>query len=166
MKIICFILFIFAFQYFAASYESHEYINKRWTFEKFRSYGFTSAVHKWATGMPPSLWNAVSHTNSLLVGWQSWSYSQVRHAENYKYYPVDVTTHRCRSRQIFGGAKNFCPNFRKFARKKSKENDLQKKQKRSHLTGRIFSSEGTSSTIFAQISPKLAQIFANLPENN
>jgi len=30
--------------------------------------------------------------------------------------------------------------------------------------GAFFSNQSTSSTIFAQISPKLAQIFPNLPE--
>jgi len=44
-------------------------------------------------------------------------------------------SHRFRGRQIFGGAKNFCPNIRKLARKRSKDNDLQKK-KRLHFTGR------------------------------
>jgi len=36
---------------------------------------------------------------------------------------------QCRSRQIFGGAKDFCPNSPKLARKKNsiKENDLEKK---------------------------------------
>jgi len=31
-----------------------------------------------------------------------------------KFNPVD---HRCKSRKIFGGAKDFCPNFSKLARK-------------------------------------------------
>jgi len=36
--------------------------------------------------------------------------------------------HRCRSRQISGGAKSFCPNFPKIARKRYKEIDLPKKR--------------------------------------
>jgi len=48
-----------------------------------------------------------------------------------------------------------------------KENDLQKlKKKLLYFTGRIFSKQGTSSTIFAQISPKLAQISPNFSEKN
>jgi len=59
--------------------------------------------------------------------------------------------HSCRSRKIFGGAKDFCPNFPKLAWKYSKENDLQKKRKKdciSFHTGFIFSNQSTSSTIF------------------
>jgi len=59
--------------------------------------------------------------------------------------------HRCRSRQIFWGAKDFCPNFPWLAQKK-----------RLHLFScwvYIFKSKHTSNTIFAQISP-------NLPEKN
>jgi len=44
----------------------------------------------------------------------------------------------------------------------SEKNNL-KKMTAFHL-GRIFSNQSTSSTIFAQISPKLAQISPNLPE--
>ena len=63
--------------------------------------------------------------------------------------------HRCRSRQIFGGAKNFCPNLRKFARTKSKKN-----------TTAVFSSQGTSSTIFAQILPKLVAFLLTCPKTS
>ena len=48
--------------------------------------------------------------------------------------------------------------------KESKENDLHKK--RLHFTGRIVFKSRQLSTIFAQISPKLAQISLHLPENN
>jgi len=78
----------------------------------------------------------------------------------------DIRQHRCRSRQLFGGAKNFCANFRKFARKNPKKMIPKKTKKQLHFTGRIFSSQGASSTIFAQISPKLAQISPTLPKNN
>jgi len=72
-------------------------------------------------------------------------------------YASGGQTHRCRSRQIFGGAKDFCPNFPKLARKISKANDFKKKLKRLNfiLFWAHFSSESTSSTIFAQISPNL-----------
>jgi len=71
--------------------------------------------------------------------------------------------HRCRSRQIFGGAEDFCPNF---PEKNSKENDLKKSDCISFHVGRIVSNQGASSTIFAQISPKLAQMSPSLPEKN
>jgi len=45
----------------------------------------------------------------------------------------NILQHRCMSRQIFGGVKDFCPNFPKLARKNSKENDLEKR------TATIFS---------------------------
>ena len=61
---------------------------------------------------------------------------------------------RCRSRHIFGGAKDFCPNLPKLAQKNSKANDLKKtKATEFHLFWAHFSNESTSSTIFAQISP-------------
>jgi len=56
------------------------------------------------------------------------------------------------------GAKNFCPNFPKLARKDSNANDFKKKkQKRLNfiLFWAFFSNESTSNTIFAQISPNL-----------
>jgi len=70
-------------------------------------------------------------------------------------------THRCRSRQIFRGAKDFCPNFPKLARKNSEENDFKKNQKRLNfiLVWAHFSNESTSSTIFVQI-------YHNLPDKN
>jgi len=42
---------------------------------------------------------------------------------------VASSNHRCRSRQIFGDAKDFCPNFPKLARKNYK-GDLPKKSKK------------------------------------
>jgi len=45
----------------------------------------------------------------------------------YCYHAGYVFHHRCRSRQIFGGGKDFCPNFSNLARRNSKENDLQRK---------------------------------------
>ena len=73
-----------------------------------------------------------------------------------------IAFHRCRSRQIFGGAKDFAQISRNLPEKISEKNNL-KKMTAFHL-GRIFSNQSTSSTIFAQISPKLAQISPNLPE--
>ena len=67
--------------------------------------------------------------------------------------------HRCRSMQIFGGAKDFRLNFPKLARKK-----LQRKwppEKRLHFLVHFFKSKHNSSTIV-----ELAQISPNLPENN
>jgi len=44
-----------------------------------------------------------------------------------KLVALSVEKHRCRSRQIFGGAKDFFPNFTKLPGKYSKENGLQRK---------------------------------------
>jgi len=71
--------------------------------------------------------------------------------------PLLMKRHRCKSWQIFGGAKDFCPNFPKIARKHSKENDLQKNDCISFHFGRIFSNRSTSSTIFVQISHNLPE---------
>jgi len=77
--------------------------------------------------------------------------------------------HRCRSRQIFGGAKDFCPNFLKLARKKLQRKWPQKKQKNncvsSHV-GCIFLNQSTLQEPFCQNYPKLAQISPNSPEKN
>jgi len=70
-----------------------------------------------------------------------------------------------------GGAKNFCSNFPKLARKNAKKNELQKNKKRKkrlHFISRwahFFKSKHFKNH-FAQIFPKLAQTSSNLPENN
>jgi len=70
-----------------------------------------------------------------------------------------MVLHRCRGRQIFGGAKYFCPNFPKRARNNLQRNNLLKNDCISFHVWRIFKSKHTSSTIFAQIS-------LNLPEKD
>jgi len=57
------------------------------------------------------------------------------------------------SRQSFGGAKDFCPNFPKPARKILQTRLPPKKRLHFFLCWGIFSNQSTSSTIFAQVSP-------------
>jgi len=83
-----------------------------------------------------------------------------------KLVTLSFEKHRCRSRQLFGGAKDFCPNFPKLARKILQRKWPPKNDCISFHVCHIFSSQSTSSTIFAQISPKFAQISPNLPEKN
>jgi len=71
-------------------------------------------------------------------------------------------THRCRSKQIFGDANNFYPNFPKLARKK-----LQRKwppKTNGCISLCAFSNQATSSNIFTQISPKLPKFPLNVPK--
>ena len=83
-----------------------------------------------------------------------------------KLVTLSFEKHRCRSRQLFGGAKDFCPNFPKLARKILQRKWPPKNDCISFHVCHIFSSQSTSSTIFARISPKFAQISPNLPEKN
>jgi len=73
--------------------------------------------------------------------------------------------HRCRSRQIFGGAKDFCPNFLKLARKiiflcmKTAFRMTSKKKRLRVILGAIFSNESTLGAISFK-SHTLGAIFA------
>jgi len=74
-----------------------------------------------------------------------------------------MIAHRCRSRQIFGDAKDFCPTLPTLARKKTPKKITSKENTTSfhfmlYFISRIVSNQGTSSTIVALISLKLAQI--------
>ena len=68
-----------------------------------------------------------------------------------------IAFHTCRSRQIFGGAKDFAKISRNLSEKNSKENDLKKMTAFHSILGAYFSNQSTSSTIFAQISPNLPE---------
>jgi len=83
-----------------------------------------------------------------------------------KLVTLSVEKQKCRSRQIFEVANDFCPKSPNVPEKYSKENDLQKNDCIYFHVGRIFSNQSTSSTIFAQIISKLAQISPTLPEKN
>ena len=75
-----------------------------------------------------------------------------------------IAFHKCRSRQIVGGAQGFAPISRNLPEKSSKENDLKNMTAFHSILGAFFSNQSTSSTIFPQISPKLAQISPHFPE--
>jgi len=66
--------------------------------------------------------------------------------------------HRCRSRRIFGGAKDFCPNSPKLVRKLSKKSDFQKKALHVIL-GAILLNQTMLGAIFDHIFREFAQIF-------
>ena len=89
--------------------------------------------------------------------------------------------HRCRSRQIFRDAKDFCPNFPKLSRKvfvrlsrqifshKDHEDlfwyDVQKRLSCVFLQtlGAIFENKATLDAIFARISKMLGSVLASSP---
>ena len=78
--------------------------------------------------------------------------------------PSHVAVHRCSSRQIFGGAKNFCPNLPELARK-----NLQRKWPLKNNCLHSFSCWVhflNQSTLQAHFLPKLPQISPNLPQKN
>jgi len=66
--------------------------------------------------------------------------------------------HRCKSREILGGTKDFCPNSPKLARKSSKKSDLQKKQLFMPFWA-PFSNQSMLGAISAHIFMKFTQIF-------
>jgi len=68
---------------------------------------------------------------------------------NTSYQCCNISGYRCRSRQSFGGAKDFCPNFPKPARKNSKNHDLQKNS--SSQFGRHYFQIKVLGIIFAHI---------------
>jgi len=68
---------------------------------------------------------------------------------------------------MFGGAKDFCPNFPNLHEKTPKIITSKKNNNCiSFHVRRIFSNHVTSSTIFAQIAPKRVPISPNLPKKH
>ena len=91
-----------------------------------------------------------------------WTGTNIFDNDFFVFYKFQLpSTHWCRSRQIFGGAKDFSKISLNFPEKK-----FQKKRLHFFLCWAHFLNQSTSSTIFAQISPKLAQSSPNLPEKN
>jgi len=68
------------------------------------------------------------------------------------------TNDRCSSRHIFGGAKHFCPNFTKRARKKLKKKDFNTTWphcfKSNHITRNFCSNSPQACPHFPWLSPK------------
>jgi len=94
-------------------------------------------------------------------------------------------SHRCRSRQIFGGVKQFCPKkTKKWPPKKRLHMILDAIFIKSHqapfliyfqgppkerfhmILGAIFSNQSTSSAIFARIFRDFAKVFIHLAQNS
>jgi len=80
--------------------------------------------------------------------------------------------HRCRSRQIFGVAKDFAQISTNLPEKYPKESDLQKINKNKKTTaclfmlGVFFQIKALQAPFLPKYPPKLAQISPTLTENN